>query len=107
MKRNPVRRVLVSALPIAALVLGGAAYAAQPESQANAPGHGHERTIHLVEASKVPRLTYVDLGTAGLSAGDQVVLTDGLNHEDGSPAGQAARGVHAHRTGHDLADEHI
>ena len=88
MKRNPVRRVLLSALPVAALALAGAAYAAQPDSQANGPGHGHRLTIHLVEASKIPQLKYVDLGDAGLSPGDQVVVTDGVNHEDGTPAGR-------------------
>jgi hypothetical protein len=88
MPRNPVRRVLLSALTIASLAIAGAVYAAQPESQAMSPRHGHERTIQLVEASKIPQLTYVDLGKAGLTAGDQVVLTDGVNREDGSPAGK-------------------
>jgi hypothetical protein len=88
MKRNPVRRVLLSALPVAALALAGAAYAAQPDSEANVAGHGQHHTIRLVEASKIPHPKWVDLGDTGLSPGDQVVLTDGVNHEDGNPAGK-------------------
>src|SRR3954454_18183732 len=51
------------------------------------PGHEHGRTLTLREASAAVQPAFVDLGKPGPSAGDQVIVRDGLLHADGSPAG--------------------
>ena len=87
MTRKP-KRLLWSLLAVAALALAGTAYAASPDSNAkSANWHGHDRTIRLVEATAVPKPTFVDVGEPGPSVGDIVVITDGLNRPDGTKAG--------------------
>ena len=78
------KRAILLTLAIAVLALGGTAYA-------GSPGHGpkpHERTFALLEASTSPAPAFIDLGAPGPSAGDEVVITDGLTSEDGTPAGE-------------------
>jgi hypothetical protein len=88
MRLTNARRVLGSLLALAALALAGTAYAAGPDSNDRSSGwHGHDRTIKLVEASETPKPASVDLGNPGPSAGDLVVVTDGLVRPDGSKAG--------------------
>jgi hypothetical protein len=87
MTRKP-KRLLWSLLAIAALALAGTAYAATPDSNAKSGDwHGRDRTIRLVEATAVPQPTFVDVGKPGPSAGDIVVITDGLKRQDGTKAG--------------------
>jgi hypothetical protein len=83
-RETPRRRGLWPVLAIATLALAGTAYAAAPDGGDAARA---QQTIRLVEASAVPQLSLVDVGTPGPSAGDQVVLHDGLNRPDGSAAG--------------------
>jgi hypothetical protein len=80
---TPRRRGLWPALALVTLALAGSAYAAAPDEPA---GKG-QQVIRLVEASAQPQLSFVDVGAPGPSAGDQVILHDGLNRPDGSPAG--------------------
>jgi hypothetical protein len=88
MRLTNARRVLGSLLAMAALALAGTAYAAGPDSKDRpADRHGHGRTIKLVEASKAVKPAAVDLGAPGPSAGDLVVIRDGLLRQDGSQAG--------------------
>jgi len=88
MRLTNARRVLGSLLAIAALALAGTAYAAGPDSNGKSSDrHGHDRTIKLVEASEAVQPAFVDLGKPGPTAGDLVVVTDGLLRQDGSKAG--------------------
>jgi hypothetical protein len=88
MRRTNARRVLGSLLAIAALALAGTAYASGPDSNGRSTDwHGHDRTIKLVEASEAVKPASVDLGQPGPSAGDLVVVRDGLLRQDGSKAG--------------------
>jgi hypothetical protein len=88
MRLTNARRVLGSLLAIAALALAGTAYAAGPDSHdRSSDWHGHDRTIKLAEANEAVQPAFVDLGKPGPSAGDLVVVTDGLLHPDGSKAG--------------------
>ena len=75
-------RALVALLAIA--VPAGTAYAATPDSHA---GHVHGRTIHLREATEVPKPAYLDLDKPGPTVGDVVVVTDRLLDDDGRDAG--------------------
>ena len=51
-------------------------------------GYDHGgRTIRLVEAHTAADPIYVDVGAKGPSIGDTVVVTDGLDREDGTHAG--------------------
>jgi hypothetical protein len=79
----PRRRGLWPALALVTLALAGSAYAAAPDD----PGAKGPQVIRLVEASAEPQLSFVDVGAPGPSAGDQVILRDGLNRPDGSAAG--------------------
>ena len=83
------KRMLLAILTVAALALAGTAYAGTPGPHAKP--HGHERTIRLVEASASPDPAFLDLGEPGPSAGDQVVVTDGLEFEDGTAAGKLSQ----------------
>jgi hypothetical protein len=83
MSRRIPRRVLASLLTAAGLA--GAAFAVAPAVEAN--GHGHGPTIRLTETSAVPELAFVDANKPGPSAGDQVVLRDGVDRADGGPSG--------------------
>jgi len=74
---------------IAAVVVAGSAFGASQQS-IGGPAHG-KRTIQLREASAQPTLEVVDVGTPGLSVGDQVVTIDGLVHPDGSAAGSMSQ----------------
>jgi hypothetical protein len=87
MRLTNARRVLGSLLAIAALALAGTAYAASDSYGRSSGWHGHARTIKLVEASEAIQPSFVDLGKPGPSAGDLVVVTDGLLRQDGSKAG--------------------
>ena len=88
MRRTNARRVLGSLLAIAALALAGTAYASGADSNGKSSDwHGHDRTIKLVEASEAVKPAFVDLGQPGPSAGDLVVVKDGLLRQDGSKAG--------------------
>ena len=83
------KRMLLAILAVAALALAGTAYAGTPGPHAKP--HGHERTIRLVEASATPDPAFLDLGEPGPSAGDQVIVTDGLVFEDGTAAGRLSQ----------------
>jgi hypothetical protein len=83
MPRLTLRRASGAALAIAALALGGTAYADAPAT--SHPSHG--RTIRLLEASSTIKPTVVDTGAPGLSPGDLVVVRDGVLREDRTPAG--------------------
>jgi hypothetical protein len=83
------KRLLLAILTVAALALAGSAYAGTPGPHAKP--HGHERTIRLVEASASPDPAFLDLGAPGPSAGDQVIVTDGLEFEDGTAAGKLSQ----------------
>jgi hypothetical protein len=91
MTRNNARRVLPALLAIGVLALGAAAYASASETSVRADRHGGARTIRLVETSAVPQLTFVDLDKPGLSAGDHVVLKDGVAREAGGPGAGVLR----------------
>jgi hypothetical protein len=52
-----------------------------------ASAHDNARTIKLTEAGATAKPAIVDLGDKGPSAGDLVVVKDGLNFENGSHAG--------------------
>jgi|SRR5215217_2001157 len=85
MSRLSLRRASGAALAIAAVALGGSAYAdAAPKAHA---AHGHGATIRLLEASETVQPAFVDNGAPGPSAGDVVVVRDGVLRSDGSPAG--------------------
>src|SRR5215211_7354485 len=92
--------MLLAILTVAALALAGSAYAGTPGPHAKP--HGHERTIRLVEASASPDPAFLDLGAPGPSAGDQVIVTDGLEFEDGTGAFRAAGGESSIRAEEDL-----
>jgi len=81
MLRSSNRRAAGAVLAVAALTLGGTAYAGSPEK-----AHG-PKTIHLTEASTQIQPAFVDTGNPGLSQGDIVVVRDGVNAQDGTPAG--------------------
>ena len=83
------KRMLLAILAVAVLALAGTAYAGTPGPHAKP--HGHERTIRLVEASATPDPAFLDLGEPGPSAGDQVIVTDGLEFEDGTAAGKLSQ----------------
>jgi hypothetical protein len=80
------RRTLLAILTAAAVAVGGTAYAGAPGPSPKP--HDHERTIRLVESSASPSPVFTDLGKPGPSVGDQVVVTDGLELEDGTAAGR-------------------
>lgn len=87
MRLTNTRRVLGSLLAILALA-AGTAYAASPDESSAPPlGKSHERTIDLVETSAVPQPAFIDLDKPGLSAGDHVVIRDGVTRPDGSSPG--------------------
>jgi hypothetical protein len=73
-----VRRLL-PVFAAAAVFAGGTAVAS--------PASPHGRTIVLREASATPQPAFVDLGKPGPTAGDVVVIRDGLLHPDGTTAG--------------------
>ena len=81
MLRSSHRRAAGAVLVVAALTLGGTAYAGSPEK-----AHG-PKTIHLTETSNQIQPAFVDTGDPGLSQGDIVVVRDGVNAQDGTPAG--------------------
>jgi hypothetical protein len=83
MTRHTTRRVLSSLLAIGALGLAGSAYASGSDGPAGADRYGHDKVIHLVETNATPQLTYIDLDKPGLSAGDHVVVRDGVARPDG------------------------
>jgi hypothetical protein len=88
MRLTNALRVLGSLLAIAALALAGSAYASGSDSTTSSSAwHGHDRTIKLVEASEAVQPAFVDLDEPGPSAGDLVVVSDGLLRPDGSKAG--------------------
>ena len=77
------RRTILVVLALAVLALAGTAYAGTPGK-----GPKPQRTIVLLEASTSPAPAFIDLGDPGPSVGDEVVITDGLTFEDGTPAGK-------------------
>ncbi len=83
MPRITLRRASGVVLAIAAVAVGGTAYADDSPAKSNA----HGKTIRLLEASKSIQPTFVDTGTPGLSPGDIVVVRDGVLRENGSSAG--------------------
>ena len=83
MPRLTLRRASGVVLAIAALALGGTAYADSPAKPHPVAG----KTIRLLEASETIKPTFVDTGAPGLSQGDIVVVRDGVLHEDRTPAG--------------------
>lgn len=87
MTRITLRRVLLSLLAIGALAVTGVAYASDSATNAEAHRHGADRIIQLVETSDVPQLTFVDLDKPGPSAGDHVVVRDGVARKGGGPSG--------------------
>ena len=83
MPRITLRRTAGVVLALAAVAVGGTAYA--DDSPANPNAHG--KTIRLLEASKTIQPDFVDTGAPGLSPGDIVVIRDGVLRADGTPAG--------------------
>lgn len=83
MPRITLRRASGVVLAIAAVALGGTAYADDSPAKSNANG----KTIRLLEASKTIKPSFVDTGAPGLSPGDLVVVRDGVLRPDGSAAG--------------------
>jgi hypothetical protein len=76
-----MRRKILWAALTAAVALTGTAYAASPE-------YGPKpRVIKLVEASENVQPAFIDIGAPGPSVGDRVVVRDGVNRENGQPAG--------------------
>jgi hypothetical protein len=73
------RRAFLPVLAAAAVVAGGTAVAS--------PGHHTGHTVTLREASATVQPAFVDIGKPGPSAGDQVVVRDGLVGADGAAAG--------------------
>jgi hypothetical protein len=53
-----------------------------------ASAHDNGRTLKLTEATANPKPAFVDLDAKGPSAGDIVVVKDGLNFQDGSHAAE-------------------
>ena len=74
-------------LVVLAVALAGGAYAA-PQTDAKSSA---KRTIHLREASATPKLTVVDIGDHGPSAGDHVVTVDGVLDAGGAAAGSTSQ----------------
>ena len=69
------KRLIAAALAVTALALAGSAQA-------------HDgKTIKLTEAHPTLQPTFVDTGKPGPSVGDTVVARDGVNRENGTPAG--------------------
>jgi hypothetical protein len=82
MKPKYLRRVAVASLLVVA-----AAGAAGTAAQANG-GYAPGRTIRLVEAHTTAQPKFVDVdGDKATSLGDLAIVKDGLNREDGTPAG--------------------
>jgi len=69
------KRVIAAALAATALALAGSAQAHDGKS------------IKLTEAHPNLQPTFVDTGKPGPSVGDTVVARDGVNRENGAPAG--------------------
>jgi hypothetical protein len=76
-----LRRLVAAGALLLAPIAAGTAYAS------SGYGSDHVRTIKLTEATATVKPAIVDLGTPGPSAGDLVVIKDGLNFQDGSHAG--------------------
>ncbi len=87
MPRITLRRASGAVLAIAAMAVGGTAYADAPAHSHVANGHGHGKTIRLLEASETVKPTFVDTGDPGLSPGDVAVVRDGVLRENRAPAG--------------------
>jgi hypothetical protein len=85
MPRITLRRASGAVLAIAAMAVGGTAYADSPAKSHASPPHGE--TIRLLEASETIQPAFVDTGAPGLSPGDLVVLRDGVLRPDSTPAG--------------------
>ena len=85
MPRITPRRASGVILAIAAIAAGGTAYADSPDGAHGAPAHTN--TIRLLEASETIKPAIVDTGAPGVSAGDMVVIRDGVLRPDHSPAG--------------------
>jgi hypothetical protein len=83
MPRITLRRSAGVVLAMAALAVGGTAYADDSPAKSNP----HGKTIRLLEASETIQPTVVDTGAPGLSPGDIVVIRDGVLRADGSAAG--------------------
>jgi hypothetical protein len=81
MIRSRHRRAAGAVLAVAALTLGGTAYAGSPDQ-----GHS-AKTIHLTEAHAQIQPTFVDTGKPGPSVGDVVSVRDGVLDAEGAPAG--------------------
>jgi hypothetical protein len=75
------RGAFLPLLAAAGIAVAGTAYA----NPGSSSGHGH--TITLREASASVQPAFVDIGKPGPSAGDQVVVRDGLVTADGAAAG--------------------
>ena len=85
MPRITPRRASGVVLAIAAIAVGGTAYADSPaKSQSSA---AHSKTIRLLEASETIQPAFVDTGAPGVTRGDLVVVRDGVLRPDHSPAG--------------------
>ena len=76
-----LRRIAAGGALTLALTAGGTAYASYGS------GGDHVRTIKLTEAAATVKPAIVDLGQPGPSAGDLVVIKDGVNFQDGAHAG--------------------
>jgi len=79
MSRLSPRRAFLPLFAAAVVAAGGTAVAS--------PGHHTGHTITLREASATVQPAFVDIGKPGPSAGDQVVVRDGLVAADGAAAG--------------------
>jgi hypothetical protein len=80
MSRPNPRRAVAALLAIAAVAVAFAGSTAAASAD-----HGH--VITLREASATPPLAFVDLGKPGPTAGDEVVISDGLTDAGGAAAG--------------------
>ena len=85
MPRITLRRASGAVLAIAAMAVGGTAYADAPAHSHAA--NGHAKTIRLLEASETVKPTFVDTGDPGLSPGDVAVVRDGVLRENRAPGG--------------------
>jgi hypothetical protein len=78
---NSLRRIAAGGALTLALAGAGTAYASYGS------GGDHVRTIKLTEASATVQPAFVDLGKPGPTAGDLVVVKDGVNFQGGAHAG--------------------
>jgi hypothetical protein len=73
---------IISSTALALVLLGGSVTTASAATARDSSGGGHPTTVHFVASTIDSAL--VDLGTSGLSLGDQAIFTDELIQDGGS-----------------------